>query len=416
MNTENISPPSYEPPPALSRFSSKAYEYACRSPCYDQCIVGGQTLTTAYGHIEATPPATPETRGSIEDGIILVPVGRSTTDTVGVPVSMMAAPAAMALGSDDNEGGNVMLAVIDGEDTDGSRGEGILSNAAPDPVPSGAVDNNDPEQEADHQEGAWQGGEWLDEFGVAIGPADWLDEDGIATAPEGWFTAGAAAAAQTQLAGSLFHIEGMPLETILEDVVEEYGPHEGWGGLPVDILIEEGGGNGLPELPEFHQQGNSDESFSNSGGRNGFWKALIASLGYMAQMLRLDVIRTIIYGREAEGGCVCLCTVYPYIYAVSALPKAYHGVIGFTSRDLERVVLACQFKRTDLRRSTLKFSGAARVTATIDVAQQQRRHRDKCTITSYPRRHDRQCSPRIGCLREKHLGRGNGRGNGCSPI
>lgn len=39
----------------------------------------------------------------------------------------------------------------------------------------GGVDTTDPEQEADHQAGNWQGVEWSDEVVVANVLADWLD-------------------------------------------------------------------------------------------------------------------------------------------------------------------------------------------------------------------------------------------------
>lgn len=293
--------------------------------------------------------------------------------------------------------------------TDDSLGEGHMPNAAPDPPPSGGdvpMQNGvdmmiDSGPAWGQQPWNWHyADDWLDEHGVATGPADWLDEDGVATAPEGWFRASAIAAAGQS------HDEIMPLETILTDTLEDCKQHndgwtmqgvagiidpglagggqqqawiwervdydvatsptdwltedgiatapDGWffaravaatlslnGGMPLETIMEETledyeededievavnsaatnmstergnsagqqqDGVGLPGfVTEFDQQDSIDTSVPVSGSNHhGGLDAVVAFFGRLARVLKLDVIRNLICRREAGRGCVCL--------------------------------------------------------------------------------------------------------------
>lgn len=82
-------------------------------------------------------------------------------------------------------------------------------------------------------------------------------------------------------------------------------------------------------------------SFSKDGD-HGVRNALLVSLGYMAQILRLYVTRTLIYGKEAEGGYVCKPCIHKYTASVRTkgiLKYHINSAIAFASLCVEMLVL-----------------------------------------------------------------------------
>lgn len=282
--------------------------------------------------MEVTPPATPETDGSLEDVLTDMSLGENTGNTSDAPIETTSAstPASdtpKIRRAGDNGSGDVVPEDFAGEEAGGSLGGGIVPDAAPDPPPSGkniplqgGVESICAGPSGEQQAWNWQGDDWLDEDGVATGPADWLDEDGIATSPEGWFHASTVAAARSRVAGYA-HEDGVLLETIPEDMLEDREEYEGVeetvDTAATDVLIgrvnsasqQQNGDGWLDLFAGFDQQDNGDSSFFNIGGIYEFLKAVVASLVWLARFLHLDVIDTLIFGREADQGCVyVVCT------------------------------------------------------------------------------------------------------------
>lgn len=281
--------------------------------------------------MEVTPPATPETGGSLEDVFTDISMGKNTGNTSNAPnettdASTPASNTPKIPQAGENGSGDVVPEGFAGEEGGGSVGGEIVPDAAPDPpgesLPmQGGVDSICAGPSGEQKAWDWQGDDWLDEDGVATGPADWLDEDGIATSPEGWFHASAVAAARSRVAGYLAHDDGVLLETIPEDMLEDREEYEGVEETvntgTADMLIgrvnsasqQQNGDERLDVVAEYDQQDNSDDSFPNIGGIYEFLNAVVASLVWLARFLRLDVIDTLIFGREAAQGCVSvMCT------------------------------------------------------------------------------------------------------------